>query len=163
MGIIEDTHDGKNIWGLVFYGVKYKLFDCYRLGLKYPTASLALDSFGKLITDHRILRILITDSDGILGFGKKCKQVLGRTIIPLYLSETDKHNKTPVERSIHNLKDRCSKIRNACGTGVLAYDCETMEYLCDVNNYVVRSSFNNNLIYEAFWGETPDISMIRFK
>ena len=107
--------------------------------------------------------MIIADSDGVLGAGKKWKHYHGRMFTPLQLSEPDKHNHNPVERTIQKLKAGLNKIRNACGTGVLAYDCETMEYLCDVNNYVVRSSFNNNLIYEAFWGETPDISMIRFK
>ena len=56
-----------------------------------------------------------------------------------------------------------SKIRIACGTGVLAYHYEMMEYLCDINNYVSQTSLNNRLPYEEFWGEMPDISMIRFK
>ena len=38
-----------------------------------------------------------------------------------------------------------------------------MEYLCDINNYVARESLGNRLPFEAFWGETPDISMLRFK
>ena len=38
-----------------------------------------------------------------------------------------------------------------------------MEYLCSVNNYVDRARLGNRFPYEAFWGETPDISMIWFK
>ena len=49
------------------------------------------------------------------------------------------------------------------GLGVLAYHFEAMEYLYDINNYVSRMSLGNRLPFELFWGETPDISMIRFK
>ena len=45
----------------------------------------------------------------------------------------------------------------------MAYEYDTWEYLCDVNNYVARNTINNRLPREVFWGETPDISMIRFK
>ena len=38
-----------------------------------------------------------------------------------------------------------------------------MEYLCSLNIYVARASLGNRLPFEAFWGETPYISMIRFK
>ena len=38
-----------------------------------------------------------------------------------------------------------------------------MDYLCGVNKYVARSSLNNRLPYETFWGEIPDISLIWFK
>ena len=82
---------------------------------------------------------------------------------PLHLSEPDKHNKKPVELAIQNLKAGCSEIRNACGTEVLDYNCEMMEYFCDINNYVARSSLNNRLPYKAFWGETEGISTIHFK
>ena len=37
------------------------------------------------------------------------------------------------------------------------------EYLCDVNNCVSREILNNRLLYEVFWGEIPDKSMIGFK
>ena len=64
---------------------------------------------------------------------------------------------------IQNFKAGLNKIRNSCGTGVLAYHCEAMEYLCDINNYVTRAILGSRLLFEAFWGETPDISMIQFK
>ena len=65
--------------------------------------------------------MLITDSDSILGAGRNCKKFLGRTFTPLQISEPDKHNKNTVKRVIHNLKAGCSKIRNACGMGVVSY------------------------------------------
>ena len=40
--LLEDTHVCKNRWGLVFYGVKYKLLAYYRLESKDPTAALTL-------------------------------------------------------------------------------------------------------------------------
>ena len=84
-------------------------------------------------------------------------------IYPPHLSESDKHNQNPVKHAIQNLKFGCSKIGNSCGTGVLAYSYNMMEYCCNVNNYVARSSLNKCLLYETFWGETPYISMLRFK
>ena len=83
--------------------------------------------------------------------------------IPLHLSETDKHNKNPVERAINNLKAGCNKLRNVCETGVLAYHYDIMGYLCNSNNYISQASLNNCLSYEEFWGEIPYISMIPFK
>ena len=38
-----------------------------------------------------------------------------------------------------------------------------MEYLCGINNYIAQARLGNRLPFEAFWGETPDISMIQFK
>ena len=38
-----------------------------------------------------------------------------------------------------------------------------MEYLCRLNNYVSRAILGNRLPYESFWGETPNISMTKFK
>ena len=52
---------------------------------------------------------------------------------------------------------------NAYGMGVMAYKYNIWEYICDVNNYIDRTTINNSLPHELFWGETPDISMIRFK
>ena len=103
------------------------------------------------------------DSDGRLGAGRVWKNFLGGLFVPLILSEPDKHNQNFVERAIQNLKAGLSKIRNACGAEVLRYHWEIMEYLCSLNNYVAWESLRNRSPYEAFWGETPDISMIRFK
>ena len=107
--------------------------------------------------------MIITDINGVLSGVKKCKRFLRRLLIPLQLSEPDKHNQNPVKRAIQNLKAGLSKIRNACGTGVLAYHWEVMEYLCSLNNYVAQAILGNRLPFEDFWGEMPDISMIRFK
>ena len=60
---LEDTHAGKNYWGLVFYRVKSKILAYYRLGYKNPTSSLTLYALGKFIAEHRIPRILMMDSD----------------------------------------------------------------------------------------------------
>ena len=78
--------------------------------------------------------MIITDNDGVIGAGNKRKNYLGRIFTPLRLSEPDKHNQNLVKRAIKNLKASLNKIRNACGTGVLAYHCEAMAYLCDINN-----------------------------
>ena len=40
--LLEDVHARKNRWGLVFYGVRYKLLVYYRLGSKDTTAALTL-------------------------------------------------------------------------------------------------------------------------
>ena len=150
-------------WGIVFYGLKSKLLAYYRLGSKDPTGSSTLDALGKFIAEHGIPRKIITDCDGRLGAGKVWKNYLGRLFVPLSLSEPDKHSQNFVERVIQNLKAGLNKIRNACGAQVLHYHWEAMECLCSLNNYVARASLGNQLPYEAFWGETPDISMIRFK
>ena len=128
--------------------------------MKDPTASSTLYTLSKFIAEHGIPSLLITDSGGILGVGKKWKQVIERTLIPLHLSELDKHNQNPVKRAIDNLKAGCIKISNACGTGVLTYHYEIMEYLCSVNNYVAPAILYKFLPYEALWGETSDISII---
>ena len=94
--------------------------------------------------------MIIADSDGVLGAGKKWKHYHGRMFTPLQLSEPDKHNHNPVERTIQKLKAGLTKIRNACGTGVLAYHCEAMEYLCSINNYIDRASLGNRLPFEEF-------------
>ena len=149
--------------GLIFYGVKSKLLTYYRLGSKDPAAASTLDTLSQFIDEHGIPVMIITDSDGVLGAGKKWKHFLGRLFIPINISEPDKHNQNPDECAIQNFKDSLSKIRNACGVGVLAYHWEAMDYLCILNNYVARVSLGNRLPFEAFWGETPNISMIRFK
>ena len=77
MDITEDTHTGKNSWGLVFYGIKSKLLAYYRLGSKYPTSESTLNDLGPFIAEYKIPRKLITDSNSILCSGKKWKQVLG--------------------------------------------------------------------------------------
>ena len=98
-----------------------KLLAYYRLRSKYPTVASTLDALNQFIAEHRILIMIITDSDRVLGAEKKWKHFLGRMFTLLQLSEPDKHNQNPVERAIQHLKAGLSKIRNACGTGVLAY------------------------------------------
>ena len=126
MDLLEDTHARKKRWGLVFYGVKSKLLAYYRLGSKDPTSASTLDALSQFISEHGISRIIIMDSDGVLGAGKKWKLFLGLMFTPIQLSELDKHNNNTVQRAIQNLKAGLSKIRNDCGTGVLAYHCEAM-------------------------------------
>ena len=62
--LLEDTHDGKKRWGIVFYGVKSKLLAYYILGSKDPTAASTLDALNQFIAKHGILRMIITDSGG---------------------------------------------------------------------------------------------------
>ena len=107
--------------------------------------------------------MIITDSNGLLGSGKKWKRFLGRLFIPPQLSEQDKHNQNPVKHTIQKLKAGLSKIINACGTGVLPYHWQAIKYPCSLNNYVAQASLGKRLPFEAFWGNMPDISMIRFK
>ena len=126
--LLEDTHSGKNCWGQLFYGVKYKPLDYYRLGSREPTTFSTLDALGKFIAEHGIPRMLITDSDSILGAGKEWKHILGQIFPPSQVSEPDNHNQNMVERSIQNLKARCSKNRKACGAGVITHHCDMMEY-----------------------------------
>ena len=134
--VTEDTYAGGKRWVLVFYGLNSKLLDYYRLGLKNHTASLTLDSLGQFNSEHGVPRKLVKGSHSILGAGNKWKQVLWRKFILLFLSEPDKRNQNPVKRAIQKLKSRCSKISNSLCTGVLAYHYETMEYLCNVDNYI---------------------------
>ena len=161
--ILENTHAGKKHWGLLFYGIKYKLLAYYILGSKDPTAFSTLDSLVNFIAEHGIPRMIVTDSDGFIGAGKKWKHYLGKIFTPLKISKPYKHNQNPVKRAIQNLKAGLSKIRNACGTGVLAYHREAMEYLCNIKNYVDRAILGNWLPLEEFLEEMPYISMIRFK
>ena len=161
--VVENTHAGNKQWDIVFYGVKIKILAYYHLGFKDPTGASTLDALGKFIAEHGIPGKIITDRDGKLGAGKQWKDYLGPLFVPLSLSEPDKHNQNFVNRAIQNLKAGLSNIRNACGVEVLAYHWEEMEYLCRLNNYVARASLGNRLLYESFWGETPDISMIQFK
>ena len=81
----------------------------------------------------------------------------------MILLEPDKYNQNFVERAIYNFKAGLSEIKNACGAEVLRYHWDAMEYLSSLNNYVARESLSNRSPYEAFWGETPDISIIQFK
>ena len=87
--------------------------------------------------------MIITDSDRMQGAGKKWKHYLGQMFIPLQLSEPDKHNQDPFENALQNLKAGLSKINNTCGAGVIAYHCETMEYLFSINNQVAWASLGN--------------------
>ena len=75
----------------------------------------------KFIAEHRIPGKIITYHDGKLGAGKQWKDYLRRLLVPLSLSEPDKHNHNLVERAIQNLKAGFSKIRNVCGAEVLSY------------------------------------------
>ena len=92
--------------------------------------------------------MIITDSNRVLGVGKKWKRYIGKMFTPLQLYEPDKHNQNSVEREIQNLNSGLSKIINAYETGFLTYHCESMEYLCDINNYLSRSSLSNQFPYE---------------
>ena len=82
MDLLENTHAGKKRWGLVFYGVKYKLLAYYRLGFKDPTAHSTLDDLGNFIAERRIPIIIITDRDRVLGARKKWKPYLGKKLPP---------------------------------------------------------------------------------
>ena len=90
--------------GLVFFGLKYELLAYHILVSKYPTAALTLDDLSQLISKHGIPIMIIADSDGVLGAGKKWKRFLGRFFIPLQLSEPDKNNQHPVESAIQKFE-----------------------------------------------------------
>ena len=77
---MEDTYAGKKRWGLVFYGVKYKLLAYYRLGSKNLTAASTLDALSQFISEHGVSRMIITDINGVLDAGKKWKRFLGRLL-----------------------------------------------------------------------------------
>ena len=106
--------------------MKSKLLADYHIGFNDPTAALTLDDISEFISEHGIIRMIITDSDGVLGVGKKWTNFMGRLFIPLNRSKPDKQNQNPVEHAIQNLKAGLIKIRNACGVGVLAYHWEVM-------------------------------------
>ena len=106
--------------------MKSKLLAYYRLGSNEPTAASNLNALSQFISKNGIPRMIVMDSDGVLGVGKKWQQFLGRLFILFNLSKPDKQNQKPVERTVQNLKDGLSKIRNACGVGVLAYQWEAM-------------------------------------
>ena len=107
--------------------MKSKFLAYYCLGSKDPTAASTLDAFCKFIAEHGIPRMIITDSDGVLGAGKKWQHFLGQVFAPLNLSKPDKHNQNTVDRAIQNLKAGLSKTINACVVGVLSYHWGDME------------------------------------
>ena len=80
--MLENTHTGKNSWGLVFYIVKSKLLDYYRLRLKYTTSSSILDALGNFISENGIPIIIITDSNGVLSEGNKWKALSQANVYP---------------------------------------------------------------------------------
>ena len=69
--LLENTRSGGKRWGLVFDGVKSNLVAYYRLGSKEPNSSKTLYALINFVSYHRIPRMLITDSNGVLGAGKK--------------------------------------------------------------------------------------------
>ena len=83
VGLLENTHAGKKRWGIVFYSVKSKLLDYYILGSKDPTTSSTLYDLGNFISENSTPRMIISDSDGVLGSEKKWKHYLGRIFTPL--------------------------------------------------------------------------------
>ena len=80
--LLKNTHAGKKRWGLVFYGIKSKILAYYRLGSKDPTAPSTLDSIDNFIAEHGIPIMIITDSDGVLGAGKKWNTISGEFLPP---------------------------------------------------------------------------------
>ena len=102
--LLENTHVGKKCWGLVFYGINSKLLYYFTLGSKHSTASSTPNALGDIIAEHRIPKTIITDSNGVLGTGKKWKHYLGKMFAPLRTSEPDEHNQNPVKRVIQKLK-----------------------------------------------------------
>ena len=118
--LLENTYAGKKRWGIISYSVKSKILAYYRLGSKDPTSALTLYALDNFISDHRIPRMIITDSNGVLVSGKNWKHYLGQNFTLLQLSESYKQNQNPVDRAIQNLKSGLSKISNACGRGVLS-------------------------------------------
>ena len=69
--IMGFTHAGKTRWGLIFYGIKSKLLDCYILILKDPTANANLYALGQSISEDGIPRQLVIYIHIKLGAGKK--------------------------------------------------------------------------------------------
>ena len=161
---LEDTHTGKKRWGLVYYGVKYNLLAYYRLGSKDPTAVSTLYTLSQFIAEHRNPRMIITDSNGVLGAGMKWKHFLRQIFTPLQLYEPVEHNQNPFKYTIQNFKAGLGKIRNDCSTGGYLHTIGSpwSTYLVLMITFP-RQAIGKWLSVEAFWGETPDISIIRFK
>ena len=123
VGLLENTHAGKKSWGLLFYSIKSKLLDYYILGSEDPTAISTLNELCNFTAENSTPRIIITDSNGVLGSENKWKHYLGRMFTPLRLPKPDKQDQNLVKHAIQNLKAGLSKIKNACEMGVLAYHC----------------------------------------
>ena len=60
-------------------------------------------------------------------------------------------------------KDGISKFKQVCGLQGNEYLSDMWTHYSDVDNHLARKSLNWRSLLEAFTGETPDLSVLRFK
>ena len=158
----ERVANGKLKHLLVFSGLTSKFSAIYDL-LFTKCADASHTALAQFIRDHGIPGELITDGDKAENFSKKWIKLCTKHQIRQTCSEAYKQNQNYVERFVQEAKQAVTRIRQATGQDDNAHIFDMWSHISDVDNHMSRKSLKWRTPLEVFTGETPDLSIFRFK
>jgi Reverse transcriptase (RNA-dependent DNA polymerase) len=151
----------KREYALVCYGDKSKACFYFILGTA-QTAEGVLACLWEFTRDIGSPDTIKSDYATNLVQNNAYKRFMRLTLIKLEASEADRHNQNHVERKWQDLKRHAETIilrRNV----PMDQSHRVYQHLCDCFNHTATSSINWRTPWEMIDGDTPDISVFRFK
>jgi hypothetical protein len=156
-------NETKVIKGLLIYGSKSKLLAYYwNPDDSTPTSLQTLEWLYEFIRDFGAPHTIYTDGGSELKRSKKWRSLGAHLGIHLHDSEPGKHESNHVERAWQDIQQRHERIMAVTGVPK-RYRHDLTKHLCDLSNHTAHSSINWRTPMETVSGDTPDISVFRFR
>jgi len=149
-------------YGLMIYLKKSKVLAYYWTPRgKKPDSLQTLTWLYEFLRDHGAPHTIITDGASELTKTKKWKVVGANLGIQMRDAGNKKESNT-VERAWQTIQQRHDYLMNA---STAPDDCQhdSVKHLCDLHNHTANQSLGWRTPMEVISGDTPDISMFRFR
>lgn len=146
---------------LMFYGDKSKICAVYYLGKNTSSASV-MKHVWEFTRDYGAPETLASDFANNLAAGEAWKRWGAYTQAHITPCEANKHQQNKVERAWQQVQARVDHYMQTYAVPHSCYvDC--VMHMVDCINHTARASLNWKTPMNALTGETPDISVFRFR
>ena len=138
-----------------------KLRAIYPLGRK-KSATKMLDALYDFVREYGVPHTLYSDYGSDCNVSEAWKRFARLLVVPQRNSEANHHESNYVERSWQEVKQKGFNIMRE---NVIPdkHTFAIYQYICDCLNHTAVSSIDNRTPLEVLTGDTPDISMFRFR
>jgi hypothetical protein len=160
--VYSDTYkwleSGRYRYGQVFFACKSKYAKYYPLKREAD----AYQAFEDFITDVGAPTRFVTDNAQAEARSNRVRDVLRKYHIQWGTTEAHRQHKNRAERFIQEWKRLCTKMSGRMGSSS-GYHQHLHIHACDLWNLTANDSLGKRTPHEALTGDTPDISIIRFR